>query len=89
MIYDIMDKYLKSIVSYLYVITCLLLQRKFGNIIHDIMQKYETVDVSQLRKLERISIKIAKAKLDIRFLNYCKLYKVIPKYIYILNYLDV
>ena len=85
MIYDIMDKYLKSIVSYLYVITCLLLQRKFGNIIHDIMQKYETVDVSQLRKLERISIKIAKAKLDIRFLNYCKLYNVIPKYIYILN----
>ena len=48
------------------------------NVIHDIVRKYETVDVSQLRKLERISIKIAQAELDIRFLNNCKLYNVIP-----------
>ena len=42
------------------------------------MQKYETVDVSQLRKLEKISIKIAKAELDIKFLNNSKLY---PKFL--------
>ena len=77
-----MNKHLKTFVSYLYLITCLLLHRKFGNIIHDIVQKNETVDVSQsqLRKLEKISIKIAKAELDIRFLNNCKLYNVIPKF---------
>ena len=45
------------------------------------MQKYETVDVSQLRKLERISIKIAQAELDIRFLNNCKLYNIILKFL--------
>ena len=75
------DSQLVSFVSYLYLITCLLLHRKFGNIIHDIVQKYETVDVSQLRKLERISIKIAQAELDIRFLNNCKLYNVILKFL--------
>ena len=51
------------------------------NVIHGIVQKYESVDVSQLRKLGTISIKIAKAQLDIRFLNNCKLYNVIPKFL--------
>ena len=69
-----MNKHLKTFVSYLYLIICLLLHRKFVNIIHDIVQKYETVDISQLCKLERISIKIAKAELDIRFLNNCNTY---------------
>ena len=45
------------------------------------MQKYETVDVSQLLKLEKISTKIAKAELDIMFLNNCKLHNVIPKFL--------
>ena len=82
MIYNIMNKDLKSFVSYLYLITCLFLHRKFGSVIHDIVQKYEAVDVSQLRKLKKISIKTAKAELDIRFLNNCKLYKVIPEFLY-------
>ena len=51
------------------------------NVIHSIVQKYESADVSQLRKLGTISIKIAKAQLDIRFLNNCKLYNVIPKFL--------
>ena len=51
------------------------------NVIHGIVQKYESVDVSQLRKLGTISIKMAKAQLDIRFLNNCKLYNVIPRFI--------
>ena len=76
-----MNKHLKTFESYLYLINCLLLHRKCGNIIQDIVQKYETVDVSQLRKLAKISIKIAKAELDIRFLNNCKLYNVIRKFL--------
>ena len=76
-----MNKHFKTFVLYLYLITCLLLHRKFGNIIHDIVQKYENVDLSQLRKLEKISIKIGKAELDIRFLKNCKLYNVIPKFL--------
>ena len=67
----IMNKYLKTFASYLYLITCLLLHRKFGNIISDIVQEYKHVDSSQLCKLEKISIKIGKAELDIKFLNNC------------------
>ena len=76
-----MNKHFKTFVSYLYLITCLLLHRKFGNITHDIVQKYENVDLSQLRKLEKISIKIGKAELDIRFLKNCKLYNATPKFL--------
>ena len=76
-----MNKNSKTFVSYLYLITCLLLYRKFGNIIHDIVKKYENVDLDQLRELEKISTKIGKAELDIRFLKNCKLYNVTLKYL--------
>ena len=39
------------------------------------MQKYENVEVFQLRKLERLSIKTRKAELGIN----CKIFNVIPK----------
>ena len=58
-----------------------MLHRKFGNIILDIVQKYENVDLSQLRKLEKISIKIGKAELHIWFLKNCRLYNVTPKFL--------
>ena len=76
-----MNKHFKTFVSYLYLINCLLLHRKFGNILHDTVQSYENVDLSQLRKLEKISIKIGKAELDISFLKNCKLYNVTPKFL--------
>ena len=38
-----MNKHLKTFMSYLYLITCLLLHRKFGNIINEIVQKYENM----------------------------------------------
>ena len=63
------------------LITCLLLHRNFGNIVYDIMQKYENVGVFQLRKLERLSIKIEKAELDIKFLSNSKIFNVIPKFL--------
>ena len=43
------------------------------------MQKYENVEVFQLRKLERLSIKIGKTELDIKFLHNSKIFNVIPK----------
>ena len=47
-------KKLKLIASYVRLITCLLLQRNFGNIVYDIVQKYKNVEVFQLRKLEKV-----------------------------------
>ena len=44
------------------------------------MQKYENVEVYQLQKLERLSIKIEKAELDIKFLRDCKMFNVILKF---------
>ena len=67
--------------SYLYLVICLLLRRKFGNVIHDTMLKHEDVDLFQLRKLEKISVKIGKAELDNIFQNNCKLYKIFPKFL--------
>ena len=74
-------KKLKLIASYVRLITCLLLHRNIGNIIYDIVQKYENVEVFQLRKLERLSIKIEKAELDIKFLHNCKTFNVKPKFL--------
>ena len=74
-------KKLKLIASYVRLITCLLLHRNFGNIVYDIVQKYENVEVFQLRKLERLSIKTRKAELDIKFLRNCKIFNVIPKFL--------
>ena len=71
-------KKLKFIVSYVNLITCLLLHRNFGT---DIVQKYENVEVFQLRKLERLSIKTRKAELGIKFLCNCKIFNVIPKFL--------
>ena len=47
-----------------------------------IVQKYENVDLSELRKLEKVSIKIGKIELDIRFLNNCKLYNIFIIYLF-------
>ena len=48
-------KKLKLIASYVRLITCLLLHRNIGNIVYDIVQKYENVEVFQLQKLEMLS----------------------------------
>ena len=74
-------KKLKLIESYFCLITCLLLHRNFGNIVSDIVQKYENVEVFQLRILERLSIKMGKAELDIKFLRNCNIFNAIPKFL--------
>ena len=40
----------KPIASYVRLITCLLMRRKFGNIVTDIVQKYENVEVFHYKK---------------------------------------
>ena len=72
---------LKSVVLFLKIFISLVLSRNFGNIIHDIAQNYIDVNVSDLRKLEKLHIKRNKAQLDINFLINCKNFGVFPKFI--------
>ena len=55
--------------------------RTFGSIIHDISRKHEDVNVSKLRRYDKLRIKIQKVKLDIQFLENCQLFQVTPKFI--------
>ena len=45
------------------------------------MQKCSKLSTSKLRKLEKLSIKLKKADLDITFLSNCKVFNVIPKFL--------
>ena len=72
---------LKSVVLFLKILVNLVLSRNFGNIIHDIAQNYININVSDLRKLEKLHIKRNKAQLDINFLINCKNFGVFPKFI--------
>ena len=47
----------------------LLLSRPFGNIIHDIAEKYDHINTADLQKLEKLSIKSRKAELDLNFIR--------------------
>ena len=58
-----------------------MLSRNFGNIMHDIAQNYININVSDLRKLQKLHIKQNKAQLDINFLINCKNFGVFPKFI--------
>ena len=70
-----------TVVSLLRVIVTLLSLRPFGNIIHDIAEKYEKkVSISDLRKFEKTSIKVSKAELDLNFLRNCLSFNVFPKF---------
>ena len=78
---------LKSVVLFLKILISLVFSRNFGNIIHDIAQNYIDINVTDLRKLEKLHIKRNKAQLDINFLINCKNFGVFPKFInvYLLN----
>ena len=58
-----------------------MLSGNFGNIIHDIAQNYIDINVSDLRKLEKLHIKRNKAQFDLNFLINCKNFGVFPKFI--------
>ena len=71
----------KVVVLFIKMLTCFLSHRTFGNVIYDIVQKYSQLSTSKLRKLEKLSIKLKKADLDITFLSNCKVFNVIPKFL--------
>ena len=60
----------KSVVVFFKILTCLLSSRSFGNIIHDIATEYDHINIADLRKLEKISIRSRKAELDLNFLRH-------------------
>ena len=51
------------------VLTCLLISRSFGNIIHDIAGKYDHINIADLRKLEKISKKVSQSRVGFKHLT--------------------
>ena len=73
---------IKKVVLFLKLVTSVILVRKYGNITYDLVKKYNGLSsVSTLRRLEKLSLKSAKASLDIKFLLTCKRFSVVPKFI--------
>ena len=73
---------LKKCVLFIKLIIHLVLVRKFGNILHDLAQKYgDSFTKSDFRKLEKLNIKVNKARLDINYLKNCQNFHVFPKFI--------
>ena len=71
----------KPVVLFLKIISLFIVQRNFGNIIYDYVQKYNTLKIEQLRKYEKLKIKIRKAELDVTFLKNCQTFNVTPKFL--------
>ena len=77
-----MYRKLKYVVIYLKLLTNFVILRSFGNLIYDITFKYNgIVDVKQLRKWEKLQIKVKKAELDLTFKKKCQAYNVYPKFV--------
>ena len=73
---------LKYVVIYLKLLTNLVILRSFGNLIYNITFKYNGVlNVKELRKWEKIQIKVKKAELDLTFMKNCQTYGVYPKFL--------
>ena len=62
----------KLVMLFLKIISLFIVQRSFGNITYDYVQKYDTLKIGLLRKYEKVKIKIRKAKLDATFLKTCQ-----------------
>ena len=71
----------KTLVILTKFLAALLVCRPFGSIIKDIAEKYEQLNVADLRKLEKLTLKWKKAELDLTFLKNCKLFGVYPKFV--------
>ena len=73
----------KSVVLFLKILVTLVLSRGYGCIIHDIARKYKDINVSDLRKLEKLHSKRNKSQIDINFLINRKTFGAFPKFIYV------
>ena len=61
-------KKLKFVVVFIKLITKLVLQRSFGNIIYDLALHYEDIyTVKDFRRLEKVKTKLEKSRLDVMF----------------------
>ena len=78
-----MSNKFKSVVLFLNILVTLVISRSYGCIIHDIARKYKDINVSDLRKLEKLHIKRNKSQLGINFLINCKTFGIFPKFIYV------
>ena len=78
-----MSNKFKSVVLFLKILVTLVLSRGYGCVIHDIARKYKDINVSDLRKLEKLHIRRNKSQLDINFLINYKTFGVFPKFIYV------
>ena len=78
----------KPVVLFSKIISLFIVQRNFGNIIYNYVQKYDTLKIEQLRKYEKLKIKIRKAEYDATFLKNCQTFNVVPKFLTI-NLLNV
>ena len=75
-----MDNF-KSVVLFLKIISLLIVQKNFGNIIYDYIQKNDSLKIEQLRRYEKLKIKIRKGELDATFLRNCQIFNVTPKFL--------
>ena len=73
---------LKYVVMYFKLLTNFVILRSFENLIYDITFKYNCiVNVKQLRKWEKLQIKVKKDELDLTFLKNCQTYNIYPKFL--------
>ena len=73
---------LKKVVMFIRLSKLLLLSRPFGSIIYDLAAEYNgRVNISDLRKFEKLSIKTRKSELDLAFLRNFKSLSVFPKFL--------
>ena len=71
----------KTVVLCLKLLTCLIAQRSFGNILYNYVQKYNTLPTETLRTYEKLKITSRKAELDLTFLTNCQTLNVYPKFL--------
>ena len=75
-------KKLKFVVVFIKLITKLVLQRSFGNIIYDLALHYEDIyTVKDFRRLEKVKTKLEKSRLDVTFLKNCQTFGITPSFL--------
>ena len=78
-----MFRYFKTVAAILKFVSTLVVLRTYGKIIYDISNKCGGVlPISIPRKLEKLSLKVNKANLDINFLLNCRKLSVTPKFLF-------
>ena len=72
--------YFHKVAFILKLIISLVVLRRYGKIIFDVSNKHGGVlPVSKLKKLQKLSMKVNKANLDINFFLNCRKLSIIPK----------